>query len=402
MEGVIQKIFTNHFESYSKAHKLATRETEAAHSFMSCRTAALGGHVETCPEGHIKRLHYNSCKHRSCAQCNAIQIERWLNKQKARLLQCPHHHIIFTIAHELIPLWQFNRSAVMSLLFRAIRETLFDFLGDTRYLGAIPGILCAFHSWGRDMFTHPHGHCLVTDGGMNDKGEWVTPKRSHFLPMKAVMIRFRGCFCGLLHQALDAGDINVPDKDTIGQWHNIIKKTQSKKWNVKLQTRYSHGYGVATYLARYVRGGPTADHQFTLKNDAIQFRYYDHRKNSNGQKRHASTLTLTPEQFFKRYLQHVPEKRKQVVRSWGLYATAKQAKLNQARALYQQNPVEPPIRIDWQDFIETITGENYRQCPTCKRQLISRVIVPKQQSPPKSPFTEIMGRLLGNQVVAKL
>jgi hypothetical protein len=398
MDRVIQKIFTAHFEAYSRSHKLSVREQDAARSFIACRTAVLGGHIESCPEGHMSRIHYNSCKHRSCAQCNAIQIERWLQKQKDRLLQCPHHHLIFTIAHELIPLWQFNRSAVMSLLFRAIRKTLLDFLGDPRYLGATPGILCAFHSWGRDLINHPHGHCLVTDGGLNGNGEWLTPNRSHFLPIRAVMLKFRGSFCGLLHQALDAGDIIAPLEDTTGQWHGIIKKTQTKKWNVNLRQRYDHGQGVATYLARYVRGGPVAGHQFTLSHHSIRFRYYDHRNNSNGKKQHPSYRTLKPEQFFKRYLQHIPEKRKQVVRSWGLYATAKQTELNQARALHQQGPVAPSDTIDWQDFIETITGADCRHCPTCKRQLISRIIDPKQQSPPpKRSFTEIVSRLLDQQ-----
>lgn len=402
MGRVIQTIFKEHFDTYKHSHKLSVREIEAAQSFLACRTSALGGHSETCPEGHITRMHYNSCKHRSCAQCNAIQKERWLQKQKERLLKCPHHHVIFTIAHELIPLWQFNRSEVMNLLFRSIRETLLDFLEDARYLGAIPGILCAFHSWGRDLITHPHGHCLITDGGLNEKGEWVSPRRSHFLPIRAVMIKFRGTFCGLLHQALDAGDISVPDNDSIGRWHSIIKKTQTKKWNVNLRERYDHGQGVAIYLARYVRGGPTADHQFALMDNGIRFRYYDYRKNPDGKKRNATYLTLRPDQFFKRYLQHVPEKRKQVVRSWGLYATSKQVALNQARAQHQQEPVTKRIDIDWQEFIAAITGENFRHCPTCHQKLITHIIVPKQQSPPKTSFSGIVDRLLGGKGSAAL
>ncbi|MFT5116131.1 MAG: hypothetical protein ACI8P9_005495 [Parasphingorhabdus sp.] len=238
---------------------------------------------------------------------------------------------------------------------------------------------------------------------MNSDGEWLTPKRSHFLPIKAVMLKFRGTFCGLLHQALDAGDIVAPSDDSIGKWHSIIKKTQSKKWNVNLRERYDHGQGVATYLARYVRGGPVADHQFTLSQNSIRFRYYDHRKNSNGKKQHPSFHTLKPEQFFKRYLQHIPEKRKQVVRSWGLYATSKQTELNQARAHHQQDPVEQSDNIEWQDFIEKVTGEDYRHCPTCKRRLISRLIEPKQQAPPaKSSFTEIVNRLHKQKETEKL
>ena len=82
MGRIIQTIFKDHFDTYKYSHKLSVREIEAAQSFIACRTSVLGGHSETCSEGHIKRMHYNSCKHRSCAQCNAIQIERWLQKQK--------------------------------------------------------------------------------------------------------------------------------------------------------------------------------------------------------------------------------------------------------------------------------------------------------------------------------
>lgn len=382
MERAIQKIFRTHFETYSSTRSLCPREYRAAHNFSVCRTARLGGHIERCPEGHVTRVHYNSCKHRSCAQCCALSIERWLEKQKARLLQCPHHHIIFTFAHELIPLWMHNRSSMMNLFFRAVRHALLDFLLDTRYLGATPGMLCAFHSWGRDLSIHPHIHCLVTDGGLSGEGHWLEPKRSHFLPVKALMLKFRGAFCAGLHEALDAGELMVPARDTLQRWHRIIKQTQSKKWNVNLRERYDHGQGVATYLARYVRGGPTSSHQFELNQNGIRFQYYDHRLNAAGKREHKSFLTLTPEQFFQRYLQHVPEKRRQVVRHYGLYAAVKIDALNRARLLHHQAPVKPVDPVSWQDFIAKVAGEDCRYCPTCRRLLRTTQILPKQQSPP--------------------
>jgi hypothetical protein len=73
-----------------------------------CRTSALGGHIQACPDGHMEKAWYNSCRERSCPECNFTSVERWLDKQKARLINCDYYHIIFTIPHELIPLWLVN------------------------------------------------------------------------------------------------------------------------------------------------------------------------------------------------------------------------------------------------------------------------------------------------------
>src|SRR5207244_12353225 len=62
----------------------------------------------------------------SCPQCAYLQTEHWLAHQQARLLACDHYHVIFTLPHDLNPLWLANVSAMTSLLFQAVRETLFD------------------------------------------------------------------------------------------------------------------------------------------------------------------------------------------------------------------------------------------------------------------------------------
>lgn len=381
MDRAIQNIFAQHFAQYAQSHRVSLREHKAAESFINCRTARLGGHVERCPEGHFQRSHYNSCKHRSCPQCNAIQTERWLQRQQAKLLDCPHHHIIFTVAHELIPLWLFNRSKFMNLLFHAADDSLTHFLKDSRFLGATPGALLAFHSWGRDLSIHPHVHCLITDGGLTAQGDWRRPKRSHFLPVKALMKAFRGRFCALLHRALDKGDLIAPGRDP-SLWHYRIKRCQAKKWNVRLEQRYDHARGVAIYLARYVRGGPIKSSQVTLSDKGVRFQYYDHRLNPQGRRSRLSYQTMPVSQFLKRYLQHVPEKRRQVVRGYGLYAARSGGRLDEARRLHHQPPQATPVYLDWQTFMHTSTGEDYRQCPACQRTLHCSALPPRQQGPP--------------------
>jgi hypothetical protein len=214
----------------------------------------LGGHVQACSEGHIERVWYNSCKHRICPQCNQIQIERWLDFQEVRLIIYSHHHLIFTLPHDLNGLWVSNTAVMTGILFRAVQETLMELTADSRYLGAEPGFLLALHTWGRSLSLHPHLHCLVTDGGLDGTEDWVKPKKSCFLPARVVMVLFRGKFLAFLRKAEERGEVRLP-WDWEGQdFRKCLSKLYRTKWNVHLQARYAHGEGVVKYLARYVRG----------------------------------------------------------------------------------------------------------------------------------------------------
>lgn len=97
----LQDVFCQHYPDYERTHPLPAHVRKAARAIMQCRTAALGGHIQACPEGHFSRIWYNSCRHRCCPQCAFIQTERWLAAQQARLLSCDHYHVIFTLPHDL-------------------------------------------------------------------------------------------------------------------------------------------------------------------------------------------------------------------------------------------------------------------------------------------------------------
>jgi hypothetical protein len=139
----LQTIFQDAFPAYEQTHPLPPHVRRAARAIMQCRTALLGGHIQACPDGHMARVWYNSCRHRACPQCAYLQTERRLAFQQARLLACDHYHVIFTLPHDLNPLWLANVSVMTTLLFQAVRDTLGTLLADPKYLGAQPGILAA-------------------------------------------------------------------------------------------------------------------------------------------------------------------------------------------------------------------------------------------------------------------
>lgn len=72
----IQSIFLIGYAAFDQGHRLPVYVRKAAHSIMACRTSALGGHIQSCPDGHFHRIWYNSCKHRMCPQCAFTQVQR--------------------------------------------------------------------------------------------------------------------------------------------------------------------------------------------------------------------------------------------------------------------------------------------------------------------------------------
>jgi hypothetical protein len=167
----LQKILQLGYEAYARRHAVPEHVRRAVWAILACRTALLGGHVQGCPDGHIERVWYNSCRHRVCLQCAWLQIERWLAIQKAHLLACEHYHVIFTMPHELNALWLANGWVMTQLLFASVHDILCELLGDPKYLGARPGIMATRHTWSQTLLLHLHIHCLVTGDGLNKAGQ---------------------------------------------------------------------------------------------------------------------------------------------------------------------------------------------------------------------------------------
>jgi len=153
---------------------------------------------------------YNSCRHRACPQCNGVAKEQWLARTRARLIECAHWHVVFTIPHQLNVLWRLNTAAMSAALFECARDTLLELLADPRHLGAQPGMQLALHTWTRSLDLHPHIHALVSDGGLRD-GIWVHPRRSHFLPATVVMMLFRGKLLDALRRMHRGEELRLPD-----------------------------------------------------------------------------------------------------------------------------------------------------------------------------------------------
>jgi hypothetical protein len=373
--ATIQNIMRLGWDTYKCLHSLPKYVLAAVSALLSCRTAALGGHVQSCPDGHFHRHWYNSCKHRLCPQCAYILIERWLQKQKARLLCTDHYHAIFTLPHELNDIWLQNIKVMTGLLFRAVRDTLFDFIEDEKHVGGIPGMIASLHTWSQTLILHPHIHCLITGGGLDSSGKWRKPKRDTFLPYKAVMIKYRGKMLDYINIAIRKKEITLPKNMSPQQWINLRNRLGRKvKWNVNFRERYKGGQGVVTYLARYLRGGPISNHRIISCDKGVVRFSFRMNGSTSGKK---SIMTLSIGEFIQRYLLHVPVPYVKRVRSYGLYASGNKDKLDECRKMFGQLPAADMEFITWQAYCEKRGEEHPEQCPVCGKRLVILETIPR-------------------------
>jgi len=389
----LQTIFQDAFPAYAQTHPLPAHVRRAARAIMQCRTAALGGHIQACPDGHVSRVWYNSCRHRSCPQCAYLQTERWLALQRARLLACDHYHVIFTLPHELNPLWLANVPVMTSLLLQAVRDTLGTLLADPKYLGAQPGIIAALHTWSQTLLLPPHLHCLVTGGGLTPAGQWRAVRNGFLLPARVVMAVFRGKRVDTIRQTFARGALALPEAMRPQQLFNLLNRLghpRQTKWNVRVMERYRHGAGVVTYLARYLRGGPIKNARLMAwDGERVTFSYRLRSEETDGGEPAPQRMTLPVADFLQRWLRHVPLPQTRVVRSYGLYHPSHAAALAVCRAARGQPPLEAPAALDWQTVCAQRGEAHPERCPTCGQLLVCTGVIPRGGAPPPPGIREV-------------
>lgn len=372
MTPTLQSIFLTSFDAYAAERNLPLKQHKAAHAIMSCRTPEQGGHIQGCPDDHESHIQYHSCRHRSCPQCNKLPQAQWVQKQTARMLDVDHYHLIFTVPHELIPVWKYNKRWFTDIFFKVVQETLIELCKDKKYLGALTGLLLSMHTWGRNLSLHPHIHCLMPGGGLTTAGQWKSVKKSYLLPSRVVRALYRGKFLSMISAAYHARELTFPSEMDEQSFPAKLKELWKKKWNVRIQPPYTHSRGVIKYLARYVKGGPISNYRITAANEnQIVFSYKDHRDGKQ------KTQTYTPNQFMERILEHIAEPRQHTIRHYGLYGLRAIHKRNLCREQLGQPEEEKVELLNWIDYLAELEEPVVAVCSQCGKPLVCRGMIPK-------------------------
>jgi Putative transposase/Transposase zinc-binding domain len=377
VRSTLQEVFESGFEEYARGRTLHSRETRAARCIRGCYTAEMGAHTDSCLNGDYERLQFHACRHRSCPRCADSSRVNWIDAELQRLLPCSHFHAVFTIPHSLLALWERNRAWFIKLLFDCARESLLQLLADPRHLGATPGLLMSLHTWGRDLSRHPHVHCLVSAGGMDERDHWRSTRPGWLLPVRPLQKLFRGKLLDALWRALSAQHLSIPPWTTEAGWKEHIKRLYRTHWNVEIRPPYEHGRGVVLYLAAYAKGGPLpSDRPLHLRDGRVRFGYTNHR---SGRPR---TLTLTQREFIARVLWHAAPRGVHTTRHAGLYSTS--ARAQHQLAAQALGSFTTTNTTAWPRASATHTQPTsaaQKRCPNCGGPLV-RIGFQRARTPP--------------------
>ena len=330
-----------------RAHGPAWRIANAGHvsldqlkvmsAIETCRTAALGGHVERCEDCSHTRVAYNSCRNRHCPKCQGAAARQWLAEREAELLPVPYYHVVFTLPAAIAALAFANKAVVYDLLFRTAAETLTTIAADPKHLGARIGLTAVLHTWGSALTHHPHVHVIVPGGGLSPDGErWIACKPGFFLPVRVLSRLFRRLFLEGLTALKEArrlvffGDLTpLADKNAFDAALAPLRRCE---WVVYAKRPFAGPEAVLAYLSRYTHRVAISNSRLIKLDEAgVTFKWKDYR--IKGRDR-LKTMTLDAAEFIRRFLIHVLPSGFHRIRHYGLFASAVRAQnVERARQL---------------------------------------------------------------------
>jgi hypothetical protein len=343
------------FNSYSRA---------VFEKLKHCHTAHIGMHRFQCNEPDCNHIHwqYHSCGNRHCPNCGSWKKEEWVEFKMADLLPTSYYHVVFTLPHELNPLIMGHRPVLFKLLFQAASHTLLTLAKDDKHLGAEIGITSILHTWGQDLSFHPHVHCIVSGGGVSN-GNWVPEKRKNnkFLFPKNMMQKiFKGFFMQHLRKLHKMNSLSI-DKPAFEQ---MLQTIGYKKWNVYAKAPFGGPQQVVEYLGRYTHKVAITPHRvLAVTENTITFRYKDYH---DGNK--VKEMTLTSQEFLRRFEQHILPKGFVKIRSYGFLKNYnKRVRLGELRKKMNLPPAPPKVRIPVHQRMLEKYGKDITRCPKCQK-----------------------------------
>ncbi len=302
-----------------------------------CRQAELGGHVLRCQSCEDIQIAYNSCRNRHCPKCQATAALRWLEDREDELLPVEYYHVVFTLPAQISDIAYQNKSVIYTCLFKAAAETLKTIAADPQHLGAQIGATMVLHTWGSALTHHPHIHCIVPGGGFSSDGQrWIACRPGFFLPVRVLSALFRRRFLEMLIDAHRHGQLQFFGKHTelteLSTFQNWIKPLRKLKWFVYAKRPFAGPEAVLEYLSRYTHRVAIANSRLIkFDNNDVTFKYKDYRAKGHYRQK---VMTLTTDEFIRRFLIHVLPGGFHRIRHYGIFANRQRAdNLSKAREL---------------------------------------------------------------------
>ncbi|WP_419341310.1 IS91 family transposase [Achromobacter sp. PD1] len=352
----VADIFRAHGSAWRDAQRghLSLAQLKVMSAITQCRTAALGGHVLRCDGCGQDEVSYNSCRNRHCPKCQSRAAKRWLDARAADLLPVEYYHVVFTLPAPIADIAYQNKAALYGLLFDIAAQTLLRIAADPKHLGAHIGATLVLHTWGSALTHHPHVHGIVPGGGLAPDGRtWVACRPGFFLPVRVLSRLFRRRFLEELQRLHDGSKLRffgehaaLAQAAAFKAWLAPLRRCE---WVVYAKRPFAGPQAVLAYLSRYTHRVAISNSRLLAMDErGVTFHWKDYRAKdgAKGKTRHKA-MTLSPQEFMRRFLLHVLPGGFHRIRHYGLLANSnRRDNLALARQLLQVIPLPPEAVAD--------------------------------------------------------
>ena len=302
----IGEIFREYGPAYRRkyANRMSRDQLQVLDLLTRCRTGELGNAVYRCDACQTYHMVPRSCGNRHCPQCQGHKAKQWLEKQLDKLLPCAYFLITFTVPKQLRRFIRGHPRECLPAILAAAAATLRELAQNPKYVGADQlGFTGVLHTWGRTLVYHPHAHFIVPGGGLSAGGqEWRPSRVNFFVPVKAASPLYRAKFRQIMQER--------------GLLRKIPKAVWRKRWVVHSQA-VGDGRASLRYLAPYVYRVAISNRRIMKCEpgpDGLGRVTFTYRR--KGSQRYRA-MTVTAQEFIRRFLQHVLPRGLQKVRHYG-------------------------------------------------------------------------------------
>jgi len=309
----------------------------------------MGGHVFRCDYCGRLEYSYHSCCNRSCPKCHTSDTQAWLQAREKELLPVPYYHVIFTLPHELRTFARRHQQEVYGLLIQSAADSIITLAADPHYVGGRVGVMAVLHTWGANLSYHPHVHCLVTGGGLSSDGRmWIPARDDYLVPVRALSRVFRGHVLDRIRRQYKG--LELPES----LWQ--------KDWVVHCKPAVQGTATVLNYLARYIhRVAITNNRILSAEDGKVTFQC----KGPGGTQ--TKTMTVSAEEFIRRFLQHVLPAGVHKVRYYGLWSPSHRKNLSEVQHILTQSVDDLQGRIEENTDAEVSPSSEPRKCRYCQK-----------------------------------
>jgi len=265
------------------------------------------------------------------------------------------------------------------LFFRAVSETLLELGYDKKYLGAKLGVTAVLHTWGQNLLYHPHIHCIIPSGGLTGDGKWRNTRKKFFIPVKVLSKKFRGKFMAYFKEAKlnyhgEMKDLLIPN-----HLSSFVSNLYQKNWVVYCKPPFGSAAKVVSYLGRYTHRVAISNNRILkLEDGYVTFKWRDY-KDANKVKE----MTVTAEEFIRRFLLHILPSGFHKIRHYGLLASRDKSNRITICKKLTNTLIVPHEPRGILEILRDILGDKLNKCPQCSIGNLSRA------SPLFYPFARI-------------